>query len=159
MNHPICPRFAKLVVLVALPAVCLPQAGAPPGKPVRVGFICPFTGGSQDFGNSAHLGAELAAKEMNDFDLGVKSLAAEVQAARAAGADVIVGYTVGPEFATLAAARTEAKFAGPLSLRTVLDKAGASAEGAIVVQTISEIQFQYPEDAKRASVIRRKQPG
>src|SRR3954471_22714221 len=35
-------------------------------KPVRVGFICPFTGGSQDFGNAARLGAELAVKEINE---------------------------------------------------------------------------------------------
>ena len=33
---------------------------------VRVVFICPFTGGSQDFGNSARLGAELAVKEINE---------------------------------------------------------------------------------------------
>ena len=37
-----------------------------PTKPVRVGFICPFSGGSQDFGNSARLGAELAVKEINE---------------------------------------------------------------------------------------------
>ena len=36
------------------------------GNPVRVGFICPFTGGSADFGNSARLGAELAVKEINE---------------------------------------------------------------------------------------------
>lgn len=291
--------FALVLLAAALPAVCWAQASAPPVTPVRVGFICPFGGGSQDFGNSARLGAELAAKEMNEvggflgrpielvlrddkanpdegrkvaedlvlkekvaftigfrntgvalkslevfqdnkhlllvpvatgsaitakypaeksyvfrlsardtiqadflvddivkrgfsrvalladktgygeggfndvvkflaarnlqpaytarFDLGVKSLAQEVQAARAAGADVLVGYTVGPEFATLAAARTEAKFAGPLygpwplSFRTVLDKAGASAEGAIMVQTI----IQDLSNERRASFIAR----
>src|SRR5947199_10833901 len=37
-----------------------------PAPPVRVGFICPFSGGSQDFGNSARLGAELAVKEINE---------------------------------------------------------------------------------------------
>jgi len=43
------------------------QAAAPgTGNAVRVGFICPFTGGSQDFGNSARLGAELAVKEINE---------------------------------------------------------------------------------------------
>jgi ABC-type branched-subunit amino acid transport system substrate-binding protein len=36
------------------------------GKPVRIGFICPFTGGSSDFGLSARLGAELALKEINE---------------------------------------------------------------------------------------------
>ena len=33
---------------------------------MRIGFICPFSGGSQDFGTSARLGAELAAKETNE---------------------------------------------------------------------------------------------
>ncbi len=76
------------------------------------------------------------------FDIGVTSLVAEVQAARAAGADVIVGYTVGPEFAVLAQARAQAKFAGPLygpwplSFRTVYERAGEASDGAIMVQTI-----------------------
>ena len=34
--------------------------------PIRIGFVCPFTGGSADFGNSARLGAELAVKEINE---------------------------------------------------------------------------------------------
>src|SRR5206468_2280570 len=42
------------------------QASAPAANAIRVGFICPFTGGSQDFGNSARLGAELAVKEINE---------------------------------------------------------------------------------------------
>src|SRR5687768_14512684 len=33
---------------------------------VKVGFICPFSGGSADFGNSARMGAELAVKEINE---------------------------------------------------------------------------------------------
>ena len=275
------------------------QASAPAGRPVRIGFICPLTGGSQDFGNSARMGAELAAKEMNEvggylgrnielvirddkanpdegrkvaedlvlkekvdftigfcntgvamksldvfqdhkhvllvpvatgsavtakypaatshvfrlsardtlqadflvedivrrslsrvalladktgygeggfndvlkfmaerqlkpvytarFDLGVKSLAQEVADARAAGADVIVGYSVGPEMAVLAQARTQAKFAGPLygpwplSFRTVADKAGSAAEGAIMVQTI----IQDLSNERRSSFIAR----
>src|SRR6266571_1143354 len=36
------------------------------GKPLRVGLILPLSGGSGDFGNSARLGAELAAKEINE---------------------------------------------------------------------------------------------
>ncbi len=270
-----------------------------PGVPVRVGFICPLTGGSQDFGNSARLGAELAVKEINEvggylgrpiqlvarddkanpdegrkvsedlvlkekvaftlgfcntgvalkslevfqqnkhlllipvatgsaltakypaassyvfrlsardtiqaafivddivrrgftrvalvadktgygeggfkdvdnflaaknlkpvytarFDIGTKTLTEQVTAAKAAGADVLVGYTVGPEFAMLAQARTEARFAGPLygpwplSLRTVPEKAGAAAEGAIMVQTI----IPDLSNERRASFIAR----
>ncbi len=76
------------------------------------------------------------------FDLGVKSLQQQVQAAKAAGADVMIGYTVGPEFAVLAQARTSAQFAGPLfgswplSFRTVAERAKEAAEGAVMVQTI-----------------------
>src|SRR6185436_18834109 len=45
---------------------CGVTAQAATGQPVKVGFICPFTGGSQDFGNSARIGAELALKEINE---------------------------------------------------------------------------------------------
>lgn len=290
---------ALVLLALWLPARAAAQASAPTAAPVRIGFICPFTGGSQDFGNSARLGAELAALEMNEvggylgrkielvarddkanpdegrkvseelvlkekvnftigfcntgvamkslevfqqnkhllvvpvatgsaitakypastsyvfrlsardtiqadllvediikrgftrialladktgygeggfndvvrflgernlkpvytarFDLGVKTLAQEMQDARAAGADVIVGYTVGPEFAVLAQARMQAKIAGPLygpwplSFRTVADKAGAAAEGAVMVQTI----IQDLSNERRSSFIAR----
>ncbi|NRF68053.1 ABC transporter substrate-binding protein [Aquincola sp. S2] len=76
------------------------------------------------------------------FDLGVQSLAAEVQAAKAAGAQALVGYSVGPELAVLAQARRDAKYDGlmygpwPMSFRTVWDKSGGGAEGALMVQSI-----------------------
>jgi branched-chain amino acid transport system substrate-binding protein len=76
------------------------------------------------------------------FDLGVASLASEVQAAKAAGAQVLVGYTVGPELAVLARARSEAKFDGqlygpwPMSFRQVWERSGGGAEGAVMVQSI-----------------------
>lgn len=270
-------------LLSVLPGTLLAQTSAV-AKPVRIGFICPFTGGSQDFGRSAKLGAELAVKEINEvggflgrpielvarddkanpdegrriseelvlkekvdftigfcntgvalksldvfqnnkhllvvpvstgsavtatypaaqsyifrmsardtlqaavivddvlkrglknvalfadrtgygegglkdverflaekgvkpvyvarFDIGVKSLVDEAKAAKAAGADVLIAYTVGPEQAVVAQARSQAGFTGPhygpwpASFRTVIDKAGAAAEGVIMVQTI-----------------------
>ena len=76
------------------------------------------------------------------FDIGVTSLAAEVQAAKAAGAQVLIGYTVGPELAVLARAKAEARFDGPLygpwplSFRQVWDRSGGGAEGAVMVQSI-----------------------
>lgn len=76
------------------------------------------------------------------FDLGVGSLVEEVKAAQAAGADAIIGYSVGPELATLAVARQQARFAGPLygpwpmSFRTVWDKSGGAVEGGMMVQSI-----------------------
>jgi branched-chain amino acid transport system substrate-binding protein len=278
------------------------QAQAPTGagKPLRVGFVCPFSGGSADFGNSARLGAELAVKEINEvggyvgrklelvarddkanpdtgraiaeelvlkekvdftvgycntgvamksldvyqdhkhllmvpvstgsavtakyppaesfifrmsprdtlqaaflvneivdkrglrkvavfadktgygqgglkdvekfladkglkpvyvtsFELGVKSLVDEAKAAKAAGADAIVGYTVGPEQAVLAKARAEAGFTGPLfgpwplSFRTVWDQSGGAAEGSMVVQSI----IQDLSNERRSSFIAR----
>jgi branched-chain amino acid transport system substrate-binding protein len=288
-----------VVVGAALVLALVPIAGAQSANALRVGFICPFSGGSADFGNSARLGAELAAKEINEvggflgrkielverddkanpdegrkvaeelvlkekveftvgycntgvalksldvfqdhkhllmvpvstgsavtakypaeqsmifrlsprdtvqagfivdevvkrgltkvavfadktgygeggfkdverflaaksltpvyvarFDLGVKSLTAEMQAAKAAGADAIIGYTVGPELAVLAQARAEAHvtapFYGPwpLSFRTVWDKTHGAAEGAIMVQSI----IQDVANERRASFIAR----
>ena len=288
-----------LMLLAAVVAPTLAQTAASAAKPVRVGFVCPFTGGSQDFGNSARLGAELAVKEINEvggylgrpielverddkanpdegrkvaedlvlkekvaftigfcnsgvalksldvfqdnkhlllvpvatgtaitakypaatsyvfrasardglqgavivddivkrglsrvailadktgygeggfkdvekflaekglkpvyvarFDLGVKTLTQQVQDARSVGADVLVGYSVGPELAVLAQARAEAHFAGPLyapwtlSFRTVAEKAGAAVEGAVMVQTI----IQDLSNERRTSFIAR----
>ncbi len=268
-------------------------------KPVRIGFICPFTGGSQDFGNSARLGAELAVKEINEvggflgrpvelvsrddkaapdegrkhaeelvlkervdftvgfcntgvalkslevfqnnrhllmvpvatgsavtaqypakdsyifrmsardtlqaahlvddvvkrgytrvalfadktgygeggfkdvetflaqkglkpvysarFDLGVKTLTTQMLEAKAAGAEVIIGYTVGPELTAMALSRAEAKLSAPLygpwplSFRSVSDKAGAAVEGAVMVQTI----IQDLSNERRSSFIAR----
>jgi len=272
------------------------SAGA---KPIRVGFICPFTGGSADFGNSARMGAELAAKEINEvggflgrpvelverddkanpdegrkiaeelvlkekvdftvgycnsgvaaksldvfqdhkhllvipvatatiltakyppassyifrmsprdgvqagrlvddimrrgytrvavfadktgygegglkdvdrllgekglkpvyvarFDLGVKTLTAQMLEAKAAGADVIVGYSVGPELAVVAQSRAEGRLAAPLygpwtmSFKTVSERAGPAAEGAIMVQSI----IQDLSNERRSSFIAR----
>jgi branched-chain amino acid transport system substrate-binding protein len=80
--------------------------------------------------------------QVTRFDLGVASLVDEVKAAQAAGAEAIVAYSVGPELATLASARQAARFNGPLlgpwpmSFKTVWDKSGGAAEGAMMVQSI-----------------------
>lgn len=126
----------------------------------RVALLADKTGyGEAGFNDVVKFLAERKLKPVYTarFDLGVKTLAQEVQDARAAGADVIVGYTVGPEFVVLAQARTQARFAGPLygpwplSFRTVSDKAGAAAEGAIMVQTI----IQDLSNERRSSFIAR----
>jgi branched-chain amino acid transport system substrate-binding protein len=76
------------------------------------------------------------------FDLGVPSLLADVKAAQAAGAEALIAYSVGPELATLASARAAARFGGPLlgpwpmSFRTVWERSGGAAEGAMMVQSI-----------------------
>lgn len=76
------------------------------------------------------------------FPLGVASLAESMRAARAAGADAIVAYTVGPELAQLVKSRAEAGVTAPLfgpwpaSFRVVWDRNGAAADGVMMVQTI-----------------------
>ena len=297
-------RAHTLRTLVPLAAAGLalmsaPAPAATESKPLRMGFICPFTGGSQDFGNSARLGAELAVKEINEaggylgrkleivlrddkadpdegrrvsedlvlkekvdftvgfcntgvamksldvfqnnkhllmvpvsagtavtstyppsasyifrmsardtlqasflvdeavrrglkkvaifadktaygeggfkdvenflgehklspvyvarFDLGVKSLHQQMQEAKAAGAEVVIGYTVGPEFAVLTQARASAQFTGPLygswplSFRTVYERSNGAAEGTAMVQTI----IQDISNERRTSFIAR----
>jgi branched-chain amino acid transport system substrate-binding protein len=285
MKRTLITRWASgLALLAGIGTQAQAQSTAPPAKPVRVGFICPFTGGSQDFGNAARIGAELAVKEINEvggylgrpielvarddkanpdegrkiseelvlkekvdftigfcntgvalksldvfqdnkhllvvpvstgsaitakypaatsyifrmsardtlqaahlvddvvkrgftkvavfadktgygeggfkdvekfladkklkpvytarFDLGVKTLTQQMQEAKAAGADAIIGYTVGPELTVIALARAEARLTAPfygpwpLSFRSVSQNSAGAAEGAIMVQTI-----------------------
>ncbi len=292
----------KLALVVGLTALTSMRAAAQESakpKPIRIGFICPFSGGSQDFGNSARLGAELAAREINEvggylgrpvelverddkanpdegrkaaedlvlrekvdftvgycnsgvalksldvfqanksvlmvpvatnsavtttiplkdsyifrmaardgiqsdlivseivrrgltrvaifadktgygegglkdltrllaekglqptyvarFDIGVKSLVDQMNEARAAGTDVIVGYTVGPEQAVIATSRARAKFGVPqygpwtLSFRSISDTAGSALDGAVTAQTI----IQDPANERSTSFIAR----
>lgn len=80
--------------------------------------------------------------QVTRFDLGVTSLGADVQRAKAAGAQALIGYTVGPELAVLARARAETKYDGllygpwPMSFRQVWDRSNGGAEGAMMVQSI-----------------------
>ena len=91
------------------------------------------------------------------FDLGVSDLLPDVQAAKAAGAEAIVVYGVGPEVAALARARVAAKFTGPLlgpwtvSLRSVWERSGGAAEGALMVQSI----LPDPANERRISFMAR----
>ncbi|MCW7536860.1 ABC transporter substrate-binding protein [Aquabacterium sp. A7-Y] len=91
------------------------------------------------------------------FDLGVRRLTEQVQQARAAGAEVILGYTIGAEMAVLAEARAQARFDAPLygpwtlSFRTLPERAGPAVEGAMMVQTI----IQDLSNERRASFLAR----
>lgn len=83
------------------------------------------------------------------FALGVKDLAEQASAARAAGADVVLVYTVGPEAAVLAksirALKWDVQIIGswPLSWRNFIDAAGPAGEGALMaVSFIQEAGFQ-----------------
>lgn len=50
-------------LLISVPVQANPASA--PSSPIRIGFVCPLTGASSDFGNSARLGAELAVAEIN----------------------------------------------------------------------------------------------
>ncbi len=114
-------------------------------------------GGLKDF--SAELAARgLKPVSVTRFPLGVASLADEMRAAREAGAEALVVYTVGPEQAVAAKSRRELGWNVPyfapwtLSFRSVLEKAGAdSLEGTMMAQTI----IQDTAIERRASFLAR----
>ena len=83
------------------------------------------------------------------FALGVKDLSEQVNLAKAAGADVVISYTVGPEAAVLAKSIAKQKWnvqiigSWPLSWRNFIDPAGEAAEGSLVaVSFIQQASFQ-----------------
>ena len=92
------------------------------------------------------------------FDLGVASLRDEMAAARAAGANALVNYTVGPEQAVAVRGRAEIGWKvpyfapWPLSFASVLKAAGPAAlEGTMMTQSI----IQDSASERRSSFIAR----
>lgn len=89
------------------------------------------------------------------FALGVKDLTADLQAARAAGANVVFSYTVGPENAVIARGRSQIKWNVPqvggwtLSFPFFIDGAGPAAEGALMAQTF----IAEPSNERRAAFL------
>jgi branched-chain amino acid transport system substrate-binding protein len=76
------------------------------------------------------------------FAVGARSLVDEVKQAKAAGADSVIGWTVGPESGVLAASRAEAGWNVPafgpwgLSHRSALEASKGAVEGSMFVQTV-----------------------
>lgn len=104
--------------------------------------------------------AALAAKGLKPvhvarFGLGVKDLSKELTAARAAGANVVFSYTVGPENATIANGRRELGWdvpmvgAWPLSFPFFINGAPQASEGALMAQTF----IAEPSNERRASFL------
>jgi len=76
------------------------------------------------------------------FPVGVTSLVDEIRQVRAAGADSLIGWTVGPESGVLAASRAEAGWNVPqfgpwgLSHRSAYETSRGAVEGTVSVQTV-----------------------
>jgi branched-chain amino acid transport system substrate-binding protein len=115
-------------------------------KLTRVAILADVTGYGE--GGLNDLTQQLAQRNLKPvyvarFPLGVQSLVEQMKAARDAGADAVVCYTVGPEEAVAVRARLEAGVKAPffapwtLSGRNAMEKAGPEAlEGTMMVQTI-----------------------
>jgi branched-chain amino acid transport system substrate-binding protein len=78
------------------------------------------------------------------FPIGVKSLRAEMEKARQAGADAIVSWALGPESAVVARSRAEIGWpvrqfgSWVLSFENFIKGAGTASEGALMAQTFIE---------------------
>jgi branched-chain amino acid transport system substrate-binding protein len=89
------------------------------------------------------------------FPLGVKDLGEELKAAKAAGANVVFSYTVGPENAVIARGRQALNWkvqqvgAWPLSFPFFIDGAREAADGALMAQTF----IAEPSNERRASFL------
>jgi branched-chain amino acid transport system substrate-binding protein len=89
------------------------------------------------------------------FALGVKDLTQELNAARTAGANVVLSYTVGSENAVIAQGRQALRWkvpqvgAWPLSFPFFIEGAKDAAEGALMAQTF----IAEPSNERRASFL------
>jgi branched-chain amino acid transport system substrate-binding protein len=98
---------------------------------------------------------KLKAVHVARFATGITDLKAELTSARAAGADVVLSYTVGPENAVIAKGRKEIGWkvtqvgAWPLSFPFFIEGAKEAAEGALMAQTF----IAEPSNERRASFL------
>ena len=89
------------------------------------------------------------------FAVGVKDLSEELKAAKAAGANVVFSYTVGPENAVIAKGRQQLNWkvpqvgAWPLSFPFFIEGGKEAAEGALMAQTF----IAEPSNERRASFL------
>lgn len=108
----------------------------------------------------ADLEAALAANGLKPvaiekFNIGDTDMSEQLVRARAAGADVILTYGIGPELAHIAMSRAQLKWSAPvmgswtLSMDSFTEGAGAASDGAIMPQTFIET----PDNPTRAAFI------
>ncbi len=127
----------------------------------RVALLADRTGYGD--GGIKDLTAELAKRQIEPvfvgrFDLGTRDLTEPLQAARAAGAEAVINYTVGPEQAAAVKSRAAMGWKvpyfapWPMSFASVLKEAGPAAlEGTLMAQSI----IQDGANERRASFIAR----
>jgi branched-chain amino acid transport system substrate-binding protein len=130
-------------------------------KLTRVAILADTTGYGD--GGVKDLTAQLAQRQLKPvsvgrFALGTQNMVALLDAARAAGADAVVNYTVGPEQAATVKSRAALRWRvpyfapWPLSFRSVLQGAGPAAlEGTMMTQSI----IQDTANERRSSFIAR----
>ena len=89
------------------------------------------------------------------FPVGAKTLIDEVNQAKAAGADSMIGWTVGPESGVLAASRAQVNWKVPqfgswcLSHRSAFESSKGAVEGTMSVQTVLPNNFMERNAAFR----------
>ncbi len=127
----------------------------------RVALLADRTGYGD--GGVKDLTAELEKRQLKPvyvgrFDLGTRNLTEQLQAARAAGAEALINYTVGPEQAAAVKSRAAMGWKvpyfapWPLSFASVLKDAGADAlEGTLMAQSV----IQDGANERRASFLAR----
>lgn len=124
----------------------------------RVAIFADTTGYGE--GGTRDVVSALAARNLKPvytsrFPLGVKDLTEELKAARAAGANVVFSYTVGPENAVVAQGRKALGWKVPqvgpwtLSFPFFIEGAKDAAEGALMAQTF----IAEPSNERRASFL------
>ncbi len=98
---------------------------------------------------------QLKPVHVSRFALGIKDLTEELKVAKAAGANVVFSYTVGPENAVIARGRQALNWkvpqvgAWPLSFPFFIDGGKEAAEGALMAQTF----IAEPSNERRASFL------
>ena len=130
----------------------------------RIAILADTTGYGD--GGVADVGAQLAQRGLRPVQVGrfaaeATSLVDQLQAARAAGAQAIVVYTVGPGEAAAARARAALRWDVPmfapwtLSFRSVLEAAGPAAlEGTMMTQSIIQDSANEARTAFIAALAR-----
>jgi branched-chain amino acid transport system substrate-binding protein len=98
---------------------------------------------------------KLKAAAIERFKIGATDMSTQLARARAAGAEVVVMYGIGPELAAIAQSKSAMKWNAPLfagwtaSMQNFIDAAGKSGEGVMMPQTF----IQDNDNFRRRSFV------